>query len=56
LHYVYSGNIWGDEGEKTYCHHCHHLLIDRTGFSILANHVQQGACPVCQTPVAGVGI
>ncbi|MBW1710667.1 MAG: AmmeMemoRadiSam system radical SAM enzyme [Deltaproteobacteria bacterium] len=56
LHYVYSGNIWGDEGEKTYCHHCGQLLIDRTGFSISANHLNKGACPSCDTPLAGVGV
>jgi len=54
LHYVYSGNVWGDEGEKTHCHHCGRLLIDRIGFSISANHIRQGACPDCRTPAAGV--
>jgi len=56
LHYVYSGNIWGDEGEKTYCHNCHQLLIDRTGFSVSTNLLRQGACPNCNTPMAGVGL
>ena len=55
LHYVYSGNVWGDEGEKTYCHKCHRLLIDRTGFSITANYLHEGSCPSCGTPMAGVG-
>jgi len=54
LYYVYSGNVWGDDGEKTYCHHCGRLLIDRVGFSISANHLRQGACPDCRTPAAGV--
>jgi len=54
LHYVYSGNVWGDQGEKTYCRHCGRLLVDRLGFSVSANHIRQGACPDCRTPVAGV--
>lgn len=56
LHYVYSGNVWGEEGEKTFCHHCGHLLIDRLGFSVSANNLRQGACPRCRTPLAGVGV
>jgi len=56
LRYVYSGNVWGDEGEKTFCHHCHELLIDRVGFSVSANRVENGACPICQTPLAGVEV
>ena len=54
LRYVYSGNIWGDDGEKTHCHHCSHLLIDRMGFRVVRNTVQAGACPQCSTPIAGV--
>ncbi|MEW5724568.1 MAG: AmmeMemoRadiSam system radical SAM enzyme [Thermodesulfobacteriota bacterium] len=54
LKYVYSGNVWGDEGEKTFCHQCGGLLIDRVGYSIAANRVTGGACPDCRTPVVGV--
>lgn len=54
LRYVYSGNVWGDEGEKTFCHNCGRLLIDRVGYSISSNSIRQGACPDCHTPVAGV--
>jgi len=56
LRYVYAGNIWGDVGEKTYCHACHELLIDRTGYTIQANRLEGGACPKCRTPLAGVGV
>lgn len=54
LHYVYSGNIWGDTGEKTYCHNCGNLLLDRVGFTVTRNALQEGACPDCSTPAAGV--
>ncbi|NLN60242.1 MAG: AmmeMemoRadiSam system radical SAM enzyme [Deltaproteobacteria bacterium] len=54
LRYVYSGNIPGDMGEKTHCHHCGQLLIDRLGYQIRENHLQQGCCPRCKTPMAGV--
>ncbi|MBW1788387.1 MAG: AmmeMemoRadiSam system radical SAM enzyme, partial [Deltaproteobacteria bacterium] len=29
LKYVYTGNLPGDDGEKTFCHQCRALLIDR---------------------------
>jgi pyruvate formate lyase activating enzyme len=56
LHYVYTGNVPGDQGEKTYCHHCGRLLLDRFGFTILKNELDKGACPQCHLPLAGVGL
>jgi pyruvate formate lyase activating enzyme len=55
LHYVYTGNVPGDRGEKTYCHQCGQLLLDRYGFSITGNNLLQGKCPRCQTALAGIG-
>jgi pyruvate formate lyase activating enzyme len=54
LRYVYLGNV-GKEN-NTYCHQCHQLLIERTGFSIGAYGIKEGQCPDCQTPVDGVGL
>jgi pyruvate formate lyase activating enzyme len=54
LHYVYTGNIRGDEGENTLCHKCGKVLIERYGFSIGHYGIKSGRCPGCQTPVAGV--
>ena len=56
LHYVYTGNVPGDRGEKTYCHQCNRLLLDRFGFTILKNELDQGGCPQCRQPLAGVGL
>jgi pyruvate formate lyase activating enzyme len=56
LRYVYTGNVPGDQGEKTFCYHCGHLLLDRFGFSILKNNLVHGHCPHCQTPIDGVGV
>jgi pyruvate formate lyase activating enzyme len=49
LHYVYTGNIPGDEGESTFCHHCGELLIERYGFTIQKNALIDNRCPKCQT-------
>ena len=54
LKYVYSGNVWGDVGEKTSCHQCGRLLIDRVGFSVKANHLRQGTCAHCGAVAAGI--
>ncbi|HOG08314.1 MAG: AmmeMemoRadiSam system radical SAM enzyme [Syntrophales bacterium] len=54
LRYVYSGNLPGDEGEKTFCHGCGQLLIDRFGYTIRGIDLDEARCPRCRTPLAGV--
>jgi len=54
LHYVYSGNLPGDQGEKTFCHECGELLIDRFGFQVTQNKIEDGVCPKCGTTIPGV--
>ena len=56
LHFVYAGNRPGETGnlENTYCPACHEVLVERTGYTILANHMGQGRCPKCQAEVPGV--
>jgi pyruvate formate lyase activating enzyme len=54
LNYVYTGNLPGDLGEKTYCHGCNALLLDRFGFTIKDNHIKDGCCPDCGASIPGV--
>jgi pyruvate formate lyase activating enzyme len=56
LHYVYAGNIPGRVGdrENTSCPACNSLLIERYGFRVLQNNLDNGACPQCHTPIPGV--
>ncbi|NOZ70849.1 MAG: AmmeMemoRadiSam system radical SAM enzyme [Chloroflexi bacterium] len=56
LHYVYEGNVYGSEGENTFCHHCGTRLIQRRGFNIMENRIVDSRCPDCGTVVAGVGM
>ena len=56
LHYVYTGNVPGDEGENTYCYHCRELVIERFGFSIQRRALRDGKCVKCGTPIGGVEI
>jgi len=54
LQYVYSGNLPGDDGENTLCHACGQPLIDRFGFAVQNNRIQDGQCPHCGAAVPGV--
>jgi len=56
LYYVYSGNIPGERTEKTFCHICGYLLIDRVGFSIQNISLLHNVCPNCQTPLDGIWV
>ena len=54
LRYVYTGNLPGDDGEKTYCHECGELLIDRFGFSVRDILIKDNVCPRCNTEIPGI--
>jgi len=54
LYYVYSGNVPGDPGEKTYCPRCSELLVDRVGYSRRKYAIKEGRCPKCEYVVDGV--
>ncbi|EFK10987.1 radical SAM domain protein [delta proteobacterium NaphS2] len=53
LKYVYTGNIPGDNGENTFCHSCKALLIDRTGFFVSENRIQDNRCANCGKEIPG---
>jgi pyruvate formate lyase activating enzyme len=54
LHYVYTGNIPGHEGENTYCSKCRMMVIERNGFKIVRNELKEGTCPNCRNRVPGI--
>jgi pyruvate formate lyase activating enzyme len=54
LHYVYTGNIPGLKYENTYCHNCKTLLIERIGYEILKNLIEEGKCYKCKTKIPGI--
>jgi len=54
LKYVYTGNLPGDEGEKTLCHECGKVLIDRYGFQVTQNAIRGQRCPKCSAVIPGV--
>jgi pyruvate formate lyase activating enzyme len=56
LRFVYSGNIWGDDGEHTRCPSCNRIIIERHGFSVKTNHLLDGKCPDCGETIEGIWI
>ena len=56
LAYVYAGNRPGDVGdwENTRCPGCNTLLIERVGFTVVRNHLQNSHCPKCGMNIPGV--
>jgi len=53
LRYVYVGNVPA-EGENTVCPECGQLIIRRLGFEVVQEELEDGHCPTCQSPIAGV--
>jgi pyruvate formate lyase activating enzyme len=54
LQYVYLGNLSGSDGENTFCPHCNALLIERKGYTVVRNRLNEGACPDCSTTINGL--
>jgi pyruvate formate lyase activating enzyme len=53
LRYVDCGNIPG-LAEDTLCYRCSTKLIERVGFTVASNRLDQGRCPACRTAIDGV--
>ncbi len=53
LKYIYCGNLWGSEGEHTFCHSCNEKLVERYGFTILSNKIVGGKCSKCSSEIPG---
>jgi len=53
-HFVYLGNVAGDEGQHTYCPACKSVLLRRYGYMVLENKLNAGACFHCGAKIPGV--
>ncbi|MCE1246606.1 MAG: AmmeMemoRadiSam system radical SAM enzyme [Firmicutes bacterium] len=54
IKYAYIGNVPGHIGNNTYCHSCNKLLIQRVGFRVLKNNINNGKCQFCGVKIPGV--
>ena len=55
VRYAYTGNVFDEAGESTYCHTCGAVLIRRNWFVLSGWEIDtHGRCNRCGTPCAGV--
>jgi len=54
LENVYIGNRKTEKGENTYCPECRDLLVQRVGYTVQQNRLQEGKCPDCGREIYGV--
>jgi pyruvate formate lyase activating enzyme len=54
LLFPYVGNVPGHPYDNTICPGCGKVLIERAGFVIMANRLQDGACDGCGRAIPGV--
>lgn len=55
IDYVYLGNVQPThEGNNTYCPKCGKMLIQRQGFFVRKNDIENGRCKYCRHKIPGV--
>ena len=54
IHYVYIGNVSGNDRVNTYCPECGELLIERVGLSIRTFNIVDGKCANCGCDIPGM--
>ena len=54
LKYAYIGNLPTNPAENTYCPKCKKIIIERKGYFVLQNNIENGRCKFCQEEIAGV--
>lgn len=54
LKYVYIGNVGGHPAENTYCPKCRRIVIERRGYFVTQNNLENGRCKFCGEKIEGV--
>jgi pyruvate formate lyase activating enzyme len=54
MQYVYLGNVAGHWAENTRCYKCKKIIVERSAFKILANHIVKGKCKFCGEKIPGI--
>jgi len=54
LHFAYVGNVWGHDGENTFCPGCGGIVIRRIGYKVLEVNLKDGACVSCGKVIPGI--
>ncbi len=56
LDFVTIGNVPGHEANSTFCPECGEILIKRSHFDVLANHIEDGECRFCGYQIPGIWV
>jgi len=56
LRHVYTGNVHDPEGGHTYCAGCGRKVIERRGFRVVSQQLDNGCCRHCRQRLAGLFI
>jgi len=54
LKFIYTGNIINGAHENTHCPKCKKLLIERKGYTVTQNLVEDSKCPACSMEIEGI--
>ncbi|MBU1262832.1 AmmeMemoRadiSam system radical SAM enzyme [bacterium] len=54
INYVYIGNVQPGEWSNTYCPGCKKLIVERQGYTLAQNLIQDSKCSYCKTKIPGV--
>lgn len=54
LQYCYTGNIYDETGQNTYCSNCGEKVITRNRYSVSTEGLSGNKCKRCNEPVSGV--
>lgn len=54
LKYAYIGNVPGHTAENTYCPKCNKILIERKGYFVVQNNIENGRCKFCGEKIIGI--
>jgi pyruvate formate lyase activating enzyme len=54
MRYVYIGNVPETTAQNTYCFKCKKTVVERKGFTILANNISGSNCRFCNHRIPGV--
>lgn len=54
LHYVYIGNVPGNNAQNTICPKCGKIVVEREGYLIKQLNINNGSCTFCGEDIAGV--
>ncbi len=54
MRYIYIGNVPAHPNQNTFCPKCKEIIIERRGFVVVNNYVENGKCKFCKEQISGI--